>query len=405
MLNLFPSMVSFLEETENGRKSIGVLQDMLMDRNRLMQCRSLLVLFRLSGVIDADLPTSGKTGDDRVTVLKRMDDWTWVWWRKEYDTMEDDLVRMRENGSKDVALWESFSDYLKSLERPDIFGDNEEYGEIVEAESRGEPRVMSDSELKKQFRCDTWPPRWFENDKTIMDHWRGSISGFFGGWNYKALDTIRSVILSSRCVPSCLCDILRDIRERRPFEKDSEYDWLLSLFLYDLSSGQFGGFEECPGLPEICLDLLFSLILLRIGQILWIEGGLILNVTAIWRMLITWDDLCELLDGDQRAWAVWEMLRKTAMRGGRKLKAWTLLVLYRTNLAVSGPAWPVYGWRRDQRQSILKEMDAWVWAGYRKRWDFHKAKLDKMKREGEMSMGDISLWESFYSYLYGVLNW
>jgi hypothetical protein len=99
-------------------KAVEVLWSMLRSKNRGWQASSLAVLLRIDDEwIGENLPCSGKVGDERISVLKRMDVWIWKWERRKRSFHDKELSRMNWNdwmSSDDVVRWKSFVDCMES---------------------------------------------------------------------------------------------------------------------------------------------------------------------------------------------------------------------------------------------------------------------------------------------------
>jgi hypothetical protein len=90
---------------------------MLRSADRGWQASSLGALLRIDDSIGDNFPCSGKTGDERISTLKRMDKWIWKWHDGKLDFREDQLMRMKMGdwmSAGDIGRWESFFDYLKN---------------------------------------------------------------------------------------------------------------------------------------------------------------------------------------------------------------------------------------------------------------------------------------------------
>jgi hypothetical protein len=115
ILDIWPEMKELLKAND---KAVEVLWNMLRSEKREWQASSLEVLLRIDDEwIGENLPCSGKVGDERISVLKRMDGWILKWERRKRSFHEKELSRMNWNewmSLGDIVRWKSFVDCMES---------------------------------------------------------------------------------------------------------------------------------------------------------------------------------------------------------------------------------------------------------------------------------------------------
>jgi hypothetical protein len=244
---------------------------------------------------------------------------------------------------------------------------------------------MTENELKKRFGCDTWPPRWFDSDESLIHHWKKSRSDHAS--SYVVLDVILNVMETLSYVPSCVSTIFRDILEQRPFEKDIEYGKTLAKILSLLAGAKISGVREVPGIPGLCWDLSIALLLSHDEYILRV-----ISARTLYRLLWVWPEMEELLNNSEKGRTVIAMMREPFTGRTRQIQAIALSVLLRADGALSMPL-PCDGRCGHDRTLVLRIMDEWIGKWYERKCD------DLDKALNRMPKSERPIWESFLNYL------
>jgi hypothetical protein len=115
MIDGWPELSELLEGTETARLAVARLQQCRESLKEGIQMYAIMILIRVPYSIGVRLPVDGQTGNKRLRILDKMDQWVWEGHEGQYDMLEKELDIMKRNGvrSDDVALWESFLEYLR----------------------------------------------------------------------------------------------------------------------------------------------------------------------------------------------------------------------------------------------------------------------------------------------------
>jgi hypothetical protein len=340
-----------------------------------------------------------------------MEQWIWNWARRKLEAIENDLKGMKGNGKgSEVEVWAWFLEFLKSLDHDHEVV--EESNETDETEERWGiviriglfPWIVPKVVAKREFCGDTWPPRWFDNTKSVMRHWEWAKECGVGEVG-RTLRAILYVRVTRHWVPSCLADILHDTMKQGYLEDHDILQLCAELMNWLADCYPVKAGDECLGLPVILWELFVSVILFaRGGQVFVarkdandvIYALLIASIQGLYTLIVKWPELAELFEVTEKGrLAVIEL--QGVLQGGLRIRlaqAYAMSILIRVPYSI-GVRLPVDG-QTERRMSVLKNMEKWVWEWKRERFDFIERDLEKKRRKGA---ADVAMWESFLEYL------
>jgi hypothetical protein len=343
-----------------------------------------------------DLPTDGKTGDDLMRVLEELEGWIWKWEQKEYDWIENELQNMILEGKclRDIALWKSFLEYLKSLDQ----NCTEEVENPIETiEIRETCDLWKDDSwnyemidiagAKQLWGYKTWPPSWFQTEESIMSHWE-LVKNTDAG---RVLTTIYFVRRTRGYLPPCVSDILVDIHKEQMIKKEPSLLNGCAKLLYYLLPATAEGIDEA--LLVVWSDLSVA------TCISVSEWGMERGSRLLYRVLQLRPGLAESLHGTEKGRLVVANLQRCLERRTGTQQAYAIKILIRVPYSIGVPL-PIDGHTSmtEKRKRILDVMDRWVWEGYIRRCGVLEEELDRMKGYG-VRWSEIARWESFLEYL------
>jgi hypothetical protein len=354
----------------------------------------LQVLLRVEGAIDTALPSDGKSGDEWWCILRDMEGWVSKWEWKCHDLLENELNRKRRDGKtslSDIALWESFLDYLKKLEHDIV---DEESTKAVD-EPKGQAKMkdrLTKRYMKKLFGCDTWPPKRFPNSQSLVLIFRAMDYGNGKHVAWAIRYAVRDLGYAPRWLSDVLSGVDRTLR-RGPYNYHGTRDFALAVahVLIALSDDSCK-IVKARGLLVVCWDLWVTLFSLHMDVVIPCTLQALRGMIRRWPMLETF--LVETEKGVQVVDEFRDMMKSSAR--------WKRLLGFNSLCRVSyslGARLPVDGKTGARRNLILEKMDEWFEEWYYRWCDVIEKELDRMRRGEEECYGDVELWESYLAYL------
>jgi hypothetical protein len=386
MLDAWPELVQLLKGNERGAKAVAMFKDMLRDPQRLAQTVALRVLVRINEDVCSNLPICG-TGDERMSIIKKMDNWIDAWLSRDHDFHEYQLQKMKEDGFGEISQWEAFVEYLKDLDH-DLIDRNGR--QLRQCKERTWIVDETETHFKQEFQFDPWPPQWCETNESLMSRWKSCKTAYR---RCRMLYAVSRVVTAGGTLPPCIVDILEDIAKRALFVDSIHYaNWLSYLLLCFASS--ILEIDDSRRLPNVIWELTIGLLLLPKDPFTVHRDELLGR--NLCEVLDIWPEMQSLLNENEKAV---QKLHEMLYGENQACKSSALAVLLRIEGDPIGNGFPCCGKVGDDRISALKRMDVWI---CNKKKSFREDELKKMKASDWMSSEDIERWEAFAGCLKGL---
>jgi hypothetical protein len=386
-------MQELMKGNERGTKVLAIFKDLLRDEERILQSIALGVLIRNDDALGPNLPISGAVGDKRVSIIKEMDEWIDAWLWRDYIFHEYRLQKMRAEGFTELCQWEALFEYLKDLDNDLLDRNGRRIGRCVEKTWIFD---MTEPELLRRYRCDSWPPWWSQTDEYLIIYWemcRGGYGKELVG-EQRVLNGICDVLMSGGSVPPFIFKIIEDAARRARVRRFHEYEtWyhlsrlLFCLWIWNLD------IENNPDVPMISWNLTLDVLLMRDDGFAEYRKELCARVLS--RILDMRPEMRNLLSGNERGFMTVQLLKEMLKSGKRNWQAASLMALLRIDEESIGSNLPCSGKVGDERVSVLGLMGFWIWRWKCGKQFVYEDRLRKMKASGWVSLSDIEQWESF----------